>query len=37
MRDIGPGETVAGAPAIPMRQFFRQTAALSRLAQKKES
>ncbi|MGB0631545.1 MAG: UDP-3-O-(3-hydroxymyristoyl)glucosamine N-acyltransferase [Alphaproteobacteria bacterium] len=37
MRDIAAGETVAGAPAIPMKQFFRQTAAVSRLVQKKES
>ena len=37
MRDIAAGETVAGTPAMPMKQFFRQTAALSRLLQKKES
>ena len=36
MRNISAGETVAGTPAMPMRQFFRQTAALSRLVQKKE-
>ena len=32
MRDIEPGETVVGAPAIPVKEFFRQTAALARLA-----
>ncbi|MEE2997766.1 MAG: UDP-3-O-(3-hydroxymyristoyl)glucosamine N-acyltransferase [Pseudomonadota bacterium] len=37
MRNVGPDETVAGTPALPMKQFFRQVAALSRLAQKKES
>lgn len=36
MRNVDAGETIAGAPAIPMKQFFRQTAALSRLAQKRE-
>ena len=37
MRDILAGETVAGTPAMPMKQFFRQTAELSRLLQKRES
>ena len=37
MRDILAGETVAGTPAMPMKQFFRQTAGLSRLLQKRES
>jgi UDP-3-O-[3-hydroxymyristoyl] glucosamine N-acyltransferase len=35
MRDVGPGETVAGYPAMPVRQWHRQTAALAKLAQKK--
>ena len=34
MRDVGPGETVAGYPARPVRQWHRQTTALARLAQK---
>ena len=33
MRDVGPGETVIGAPAIPHRQFWRQVTVLTRLAQ----
>ena len=37
MRNIPPGETVAGIPAITIKQFFRQTAAVTRLAQKKDS
>ena len=37
MRNVPAGETVAGAPAIPLKQFFRQTAAVTRLVQKKES
>jgi UDP-3-O-[3-hydroxymyristoyl] glucosamine N-acyltransferase len=35
MRDVAPGETVLGAPALPMKEFFRQVAALQRLAKKK--
>jgi len=35
MRDIEPGATVAGAPAIPFKEFFRQCAALGRLARRK--
>jgi UDP-3-O-[3-hydroxymyristoyl] glucosamine N-acyltransferase len=31
MRDVAPGETVAGYPAVPVRQWHRQTAALARL------
>ncbi len=31
MRDIAAGETVAGYPAVPVRQWHRQTAALARL------
>ena len=34
-RDVAPGETVAGYPAIPVRQWLRQTTALAKLAQKK--
>ena len=37
MRDIEAGETVAGAPGVPVKQFFRQTAAVARLAQRKEN
>ncbi|MBV8938526.1 MAG: UDP-3-O-(3-hydroxymyristoyl)glucosamine N-acyltransferase [Alphaproteobacteria bacterium] len=36
MHDIPPGETWGGAPAIPIRQFHRQTAAIARLAKKGE-
>ena len=35
MRDVAPGETVAGYPAMPIRQWHRQTTALAKLAQKK--
>jgi UDP-3-O-[3-hydroxymyristoyl] glucosamine N-acyltransferase len=35
MRDVAPGEQVVGAPAVPSREFFRQVAALKRLAAKK--
>lgn len=35
MRDVPAGETVCGAPAVPIRQFFRQTAAVARLAKQK--
>lgn len=35
MRDIGPGEAVGGAPAVPLRQWHRQTVALGRLAKGK--
>ncbi len=35
MRDVAPGETVVGAPAVPMKEFFRQVAALQRLARRK--
>ena len=31
MRDVAAGETVAGYPAVPVRQWHRQTAALARL------
>jgi UDP-3-O-[3-hydroxymyristoyl] glucosamine N-acyltransferase len=35
MRDVAPGESVIGAPALPQKEFFRQVAALQRLARKK--
>jgi UDP-3-O-[3-hydroxymyristoyl] glucosamine N-acyltransferase len=35
MRDVPAGETVCGAPAVPIKQFFRQTAAVARLAKQK--
>ncbi|TWB44307.1 UDP-3-O-(3-hydroxymyristoyl)glucosamine N-acyltransferase [Nitrospirillum pindoramense] len=31
MRDVEPGEKVGGSPAVPMRQWLRQVAALGRL------
>jgi UDP-3-O-[3-hydroxymyristoyl] glucosamine N-acyltransferase len=34
MRDIGPGEVVMGYPARPIRQFWREVAALSRLTRR---
>jgi UDP-3-O-[3-hydroxymyristoyl] glucosamine N-acyltransferase len=34
MRDVAAGETVAGYPAVPVRQWHRQTAALAKLAKK---
>lgn len=36
MRDIGPGQTVIGSPAMPMKEFFRQIAMLKKLVNKKE-
>jgi len=36
MRDVPAGETMLGAPAIPAREFFRQVAALQRLAKKRD-
>ncbi|HTT78666.1 MAG TPA: UDP-3-O-(3-hydroxymyristoyl)glucosamine N-acyltransferase [Stellaceae bacterium] len=36
MRDVAPGETVGGSPAVPFTLFMRQTAILQRLARKKE-
>ena len=35
MRDIAPGETVFGYPAMPRKQYLRQVALLARLAKKK--
>jgi UDP-3-O-[3-hydroxymyristoyl] glucosamine N-acyltransferase len=37
MSDVEAGATVAGMPAVPIKQHFRQVATLSRLAKKKES
>ncbi len=36
MRDVAPGETVAGYPAVPIRQWHRQTAMLNRLCKKNQ-
>jgi UDP-3-O-[3-hydroxymyristoyl] glucosamine N-acyltransferase len=36
MRDVAPGETVGGSPAVPFTQFMRQVAILQRLAKKKD-
>ncbi len=35
-RDVGPGEIVAGYPAVPVRQWHRQSAALGKLIKKTE-
>lgn len=35
MRDVAPGESVVGAPAVPVREFFRQVATVQRLSRKK--
>jgi UDP-3-O-[3-hydroxymyristoyl] glucosamine N-acyltransferase len=34
IRDVAPGESVGGYPAMPTRQWHRQTATLARLARK---
>ena len=34
MRDVADGETVAGAPAVPIKQFFRRVATLRRLSER---
>ena len=34
MRDVAAGETVAGAPAVPIKQFFRRVATLRRLSER---
>lgn len=34
MRDVAPGQTVAGSPAMPAKEFWRQIAALGRLVKK---
>ncbi len=36
MRDVAPGETVCGAPAVPIGLFMKQVAILQRLAKKKD-
>jgi len=35
MRDVADGQTVAGIPAIPVREHFRQVSLLSKMSQKK--
>ena len=35
MRDVEPAARVLGSPAVPVRQFFRQVAAVERLTKKK--
>jgi len=35
MRDVEPAARVLGSPAVPVRQFFRQIAAVERLTKKK--
>ena len=37
MRDVPAGESVVGSPAVPVRQFFRQVAVLTRLAAGKKN
>ncbi|HEX9490325.1 MAG TPA: UDP-3-O-(3-hydroxymyristoyl)glucosamine N-acyltransferase [Stellaceae bacterium] len=37
MRNVKPGEAVGGYPAVPIRQWHRQTSALSRLLQRKSN
>jgi UDP-3-O-[3-hydroxymyristoyl] glucosamine N-acyltransferase len=37
MRDVPPGGTVCGFPALPSREFWRQVAAVRRLAGKKDT
>ncbi len=34
MQDVEPGATIAGAPAVPIREFLRQAATLRRLARR---
>ncbi len=36
MRDTAPGDKVAGNPAIPAREYFRQLTALAKLAKDKK-
>ena len=36
MKNIGPGETVGGSPAVPVMEYHKQTVALSRLIRKKK-
>jgi UDP-3-O-[3-hydroxymyristoyl] glucosamine N-acyltransferase len=37
MRDIPPGGTVCGFPALPSKEFWRQVAVVQRLARKKDT
>ena len=37
MRDVAAGETVCGAPAVPIASFMRQVAILQRLAKRKDA
>jgi UDP-3-O-[3-hydroxymyristoyl] glucosamine N-acyltransferase len=37
MRDIAAGAVIAGSPSMPAKQYFRQVAAISRLAGAKDS
>lgn len=37
MRDVAPGETVGGSPAVPMRAWLKQVALLARLAERKDA
>ncbi|MDP3372479.1 MAG: UDP-3-O-(3-hydroxymyristoyl)glucosamine N-acyltransferase [Candidatus Paracaedibacteraceae bacterium] len=37
MRDVADGETVAGTPAVPVRDWHKQTIALQRLIREKKS
>lgn len=34
MREVADGESVCGSPAVPVREFFRQVVAVSRLAKR---
>jgi UDP-3-O-[3-hydroxymyristoyl] glucosamine N-acyltransferase len=36
MRDIEPGTVVGGSPAVPIRQFHKQTAWLAKQIMRKE-
>jgi UDP-3-O-[3-hydroxymyristoyl] glucosamine N-acyltransferase len=36
IRDVEPGVTVGGIPAVPILQWHRQTALLGRLAKKRD-
>ena len=36
MRDVAPGETVCGSPAVPIASFMKQVAVLQRLAKKRD-
>lgn len=35
MRDVAPGQRMVGTPAVPAKQFFREVAMISRLADRK--